>query len=165
LRQELQKVQQQIQQREAGRKQERVRYLLQLQNLSNLKDTSFRSVLNLKDGQLGPEVREALSEVEKARASLQAAEQKLRAALRKSLTASKEDMKSKARNTARESRRLELKLDPSRGSQGSQEERLRALERRLEALQRVIERLEKQHNKGGADETSSRLPPRSAAGN
>jgi hypothetical protein len=40
---------------------------------------------------------------------------------------------------------------------GSQEDRLRALEKRLEELQRIIERMERDRKRGGAGATSSKI--------
>ncbi len=163
LQAELQKVQAEIKKRALERVLERNRPSIWLQDKGDFKVSSEALTLKAQASKFGPEVRQAMAEVERARANLVAAEQKLRAAVRRAAQDERNKAREKAKDAAKERSRAQEFKNLKRGSPDPQEDRLRRLEQRLDRLQQMLERLERGRSKGSEAETENKLGRRLGA--
>lgn len=163
LQAELQKVQAEIKKRALERVLERNRPSIWLQDKGDFKVSSEALTLKAQASKFGPEVRQAMAEVERARANLVAAEQKLRAAVRRAAQDERNKAREKAKDAAKERSRAQEFKNLKRGSPAPQEDRLRRLEQRLDRLQQMLERLERGRSKGSEAEPENKLGRRLGA--
>jgi beta-lactamase regulating signal transducer with metallopeptidase domain len=166
LQAELEKVQSELKRRQAAKAQKAVESYRRVDEVAQPEKVYRWRVVDVEQlkaqaDKLPPDLRQALAEVEQARAHLQAAEQKLRDTLKRSGAQWGERYTVPGKELTPKDLKPLNKTDVRYWSEikrnaPSQEERLRSLEKRLEELQRAIERMERgQRQKSGPEEKGS----------